>query len=137
MMEAKHAAPFHAHLDACAQCREHPFDLCREGAAILTGTFAPEPVAGSVAPSLAAPELLDLVRAVVREAAQAAIEKVADQAAAEHGRAAREWMYKNRDLWVIEIAMDAFTDPEGGGPVDRLLEAVALRQSVNQEATDA
>ena len=26
---------FHAHLDACAQCREHPFDLCKEGAGLL------------------------------------------------------------------------------------------------------
>jgi hypothetical protein len=26
---------FHAHLDKCAQCREHPFDLCKEGAGLL------------------------------------------------------------------------------------------------------
>ncbi len=26
---------FHDHLDACRQCREHPFDLCLIGAAIL------------------------------------------------------------------------------------------------------
>lgn len=33
------AAPkvnFHAHLDQCAQCREHPMELCPVGAAILT-----------------------------------------------------------------------------------------------------
>lgn len=27
---------FHAHLDICYQCREHPFSLCKEGAKILT-----------------------------------------------------------------------------------------------------
>ncbi len=26
---------FHVHLDACEQCREHPFDLCADGAALL------------------------------------------------------------------------------------------------------
>lgn len=26
---------FHAHLDACTQCREHPFDLCSVGAPLL------------------------------------------------------------------------------------------------------
>lgn len=26
---------FHAHLDACQQCREHPFDLCSTGAVLL------------------------------------------------------------------------------------------------------
>lgn len=26
---------FHAHLDACAQCRERPFDLCSVGAPLL------------------------------------------------------------------------------------------------------
>jgi hypothetical protein len=26
---------FHAHLDACTQCREHPFDLCGAGAILL------------------------------------------------------------------------------------------------------
>jgi hypothetical protein len=26
---------FEAHLDACAQCREHPFDLCPAGANLL------------------------------------------------------------------------------------------------------
>ena len=26
---------FHAHLDICEQCREHPFDLCREGSRLL------------------------------------------------------------------------------------------------------
>ena len=29
------ADAFHAHLDACAQCAAHPFELCAEGAAIL------------------------------------------------------------------------------------------------------
>lgn len=28
-------ADFHDHLDRCAQCREHPFGLCAEGAALL------------------------------------------------------------------------------------------------------
>ena len=28
-------AAFHAHLDACAQCREHPMDLCAVGAGLL------------------------------------------------------------------------------------------------------
>jgi hypothetical protein len=26
---------FHTHLDQCAQCREHPFDLCAEGAILI------------------------------------------------------------------------------------------------------
>lgn len=26
---------FHRHLDQCQQCREHPFDLCDEGARLL------------------------------------------------------------------------------------------------------
>ncbi len=26
---------FHAHLDECAQCRNHPFGLCATGAALL------------------------------------------------------------------------------------------------------
>lgn len=26
---------FHAHLDKCEQCREHPFNLCKEGAGLL------------------------------------------------------------------------------------------------------
>ena len=28
---------FHDHLDKCAQCRNHPFNLCPKGAALLTG----------------------------------------------------------------------------------------------------
>jgi hypothetical protein len=27
---------FHAHLDKCYQCREHPMDLCPTGAKLLT-----------------------------------------------------------------------------------------------------
>lgn len=30
------AAKFHEHMDQCDQCREHPFDLCRSGAKLLT-----------------------------------------------------------------------------------------------------
>jgi len=26
---------FHSHLDACGQCRNHPFDLCAVGATLL------------------------------------------------------------------------------------------------------
>lgn len=26
---------FHAHLDACRQCREHPFELCAVGATLI------------------------------------------------------------------------------------------------------
>ncbi len=26
---------FHGHLDKCRQCREHPFDLCREGQRLI------------------------------------------------------------------------------------------------------
>lgn len=29
------APEFHAHLDACRQCREHPFALCVEGQRII------------------------------------------------------------------------------------------------------
>lgn len=31
------ADAFYAHLDACKQCREHPFDLCETGAKIFFG----------------------------------------------------------------------------------------------------
>lgn len=34
-MSAPNPDIFHAHLDKCAQCREHPFDLCVEGAKLL------------------------------------------------------------------------------------------------------
>ena len=27
--------PFHAHLANCERCRNHPFDLCNDGAALL------------------------------------------------------------------------------------------------------
>lgn len=30
---------FHAHLDACEQCREHPFDLCLIGASLLASSL--------------------------------------------------------------------------------------------------
>ena len=29
---------FHAHLDVCKQCEQHPFDLCCVGAALLIAT---------------------------------------------------------------------------------------------------
>jgi len=29
------AAAFHAHLDVCPQCEQHPFDLCSTGARLL------------------------------------------------------------------------------------------------------
>lgn len=32
---------FHAHLDLCEQCREHPFDLCIAGAQLLVATAGP------------------------------------------------------------------------------------------------
>jgi hypothetical protein len=32
---------FHAHLDLCAQCREHPFDLCEAGGRLLVATAGP------------------------------------------------------------------------------------------------
>lgn len=31
-------ARFHAHLDECEQCRNHPFKLCHAGAALLRAT---------------------------------------------------------------------------------------------------
>jgi len=34
-MSLQGANKFHAHLDVCAQCREHPFNLCLEGHSIL------------------------------------------------------------------------------------------------------
>lgn len=33
--EVNYIDKFHAHLDACEQCRNHPFDLCPLGAAYL------------------------------------------------------------------------------------------------------
>lgn len=32
---------FYAHLDACEQCREHPFDLCPVGGPLLMATAGP------------------------------------------------------------------------------------------------
>ena len=29
------SARFHAHLDKCAQCEQHPFDLCAEGVKLI------------------------------------------------------------------------------------------------------
>lgn len=34
-MSSRTRADFHAHLDACAQCANHPFELCPEGAKLL------------------------------------------------------------------------------------------------------
>ncbi len=31
---------FHAHLDVCQRCREHPFDLCQTGFDFLVATSA-------------------------------------------------------------------------------------------------
>lgn len=33
---------FHDHLDACRQCREHPFNLCATGARLLPLCVEPE-----------------------------------------------------------------------------------------------
>jgi hypothetical protein len=38
------AEAFHAHLDACAQCREHPFALCEVGAVLLEASARRAPV---------------------------------------------------------------------------------------------
>lgn len=35
MVENKVVDAFHAHLDACRQCREHLFDLCPTGEPLL------------------------------------------------------------------------------------------------------
>lgn len=34
-VSTKDVDPFHAHLDVCQQCREHPFDLCTVGDLLL------------------------------------------------------------------------------------------------------
>jgi hypothetical protein len=44
--ENKFGAAFHAHLDACAQCREHPFDLCPTGSLLLRSSATEEVVRG-------------------------------------------------------------------------------------------
>lgn len=31
---------FHAHLDVCEQCRNHPFNLCRKGYVLLVAAAA-------------------------------------------------------------------------------------------------
>jgi len=31
---------FHAHLDICEQCREHPFQLCPTGVLLITSAVA-------------------------------------------------------------------------------------------------
>ena len=41
------ADAFHAHLDVCAQCADHPFQLCRVGAALLVAT-AQDPTIATV-----------------------------------------------------------------------------------------
>ncbi len=33
---------FHQHLDACKQCREHPFNLCRTGSDALEKQALPQ-----------------------------------------------------------------------------------------------
>jgi hypothetical protein len=35
--------PFHAHLEKCAQCREHPFALCAEGVQAMSAEMDVEP----------------------------------------------------------------------------------------------
>ena len=42
--ENKFGAAFHAHLDACAQCREHPFDLCPTGSLLLRSSVTEDVV---------------------------------------------------------------------------------------------
>ena len=37
---------FHDHLDECEQCREHPFNLCEEGARILEETSTADTIPG-------------------------------------------------------------------------------------------
>ena len=37
MMFAPDPEKFHAHLDKCKQCEEHPFNLCSIGCRLLTG----------------------------------------------------------------------------------------------------
>lgn len=34
------APKFHAHLDACKQCRENPFDLCADGQRLIAEAAA-------------------------------------------------------------------------------------------------
>lgn len=34
-MSSRVRADFHAHLDECQQCANHPFELCSEGARLL------------------------------------------------------------------------------------------------------
>lgn len=35
---------FHAHLDACRQCRDRPFDLCSTGDRLLRATAADDQI---------------------------------------------------------------------------------------------
>lgn len=35
-MSAPRANVYHAHLDVCEQCREHPWKLCADGARLLS-----------------------------------------------------------------------------------------------------
>ena len=37
---------FHAHLDVCRQCREHPFALCKFGEALLLKTAEDDALEG-------------------------------------------------------------------------------------------
>jgi hypothetical protein len=41
--ESAAAAAFYAHLDACEQCRHHPFDLCAAGALLIRLAIATPP----------------------------------------------------------------------------------------------
>ena len=42
---AKNADAFHEHLDACAHCASHPFDLCKAGEALLRSAVDAAPFA--------------------------------------------------------------------------------------------
>jgi len=38
-MDQKAIDKFHAHLDVCKQCREHPFNLCVIGVLLIKATL--------------------------------------------------------------------------------------------------
>lgn len=48
---------FHAHLDECATCREHPFDLCPIGHRLLTTPRIPDIQSGPLAHLLPSKEI--------------------------------------------------------------------------------
>jgi hypothetical protein len=59
---------FHHHLDICAQCRNHPFDLCPEGAGLLKYAATGKPLTlQETRDRIAAMNDNEVIGAIIRE----------------------------------------------------------------------